>query len=268
MSLIHGFRNKAEVVAEATAEEIKNLSDGVTGQTKVNKESIAVANGRVNKLNLKFFSLKNNQYTTNAKAETNKNDITALSTGQVNNKAEIDTLGAGVSNLSNGTSGQPKTNKDAIAVNTAEITKLKKVSTAGLSSKITALETKVGPAEIVKATGDFYVGNTQGTFKIENLNIPPDHSLISVKFKAKPGLSGLFEATMYSGVDVADVNYNYPITDGVGLNAIKSGKTIGLKRNRTHDVWNTNYFVRTFGDARGTTPEKFIDVEILYFKIP
>ena len=220
--------------------------------------------------------MKNGQYTTNAKAETNKNDIAALTTGQVetnktnitNNKAEIDTISAGVSNLSNGTAGFVKKNKNAIASNKAEITKLKKVSTAGLSNKITALENKVGPAEIVKATGDFYVGNTQGTFKTENLNIPSNHSLISVTFKAKPGLSGLYEATMYSGVGVADVNYNYPVTDGVGLNAIKAGKTLGLKRSRTHDVWNTNYFVRTFGDAKGTTPEKFIDVEILYFKLP
>ena len=145
--------------------------------------------------------------------------------------------------------------------------KLKKVSTAGLSNKISALESKVGSAKIVKATGDFYVGNRQGTFKIENLNILPNHSIISVTFKAKAGLRGLNEATMYTGVNKADIDYNYPITDGIGLSAMKSRRSIGVLRSQTQDVLKTNFFVRTFGDAKGSTPEKFIDVEILYFDL-
>ena len=189
MNLIYGFRNKAE----AAAEEIKKLSDGATGQTKINKEDIATTTGQVNKLKLKYFSLKNGQYTLNAQVETNKTNIasltaakaskssvltvtneqSAMNTKITNNKAEINTLGAGVSNLSNGTAGFVKKNKDAIAVNTADITALKNnTSTKGLATKVTALESKVGPAEIVKATGEFYVGNTQGTFKIEKFKYP------------------------------------------------------------------------------------------------
>ena len=268
MSLIYGFRDKTE----AQAGEISKLSDGTAGQPKINKEDIATTTGRVNKMTLKYFTLKNGQYVVNAKVETNKTDIANLTAGQVetnktdiaaltsgqvetnknnitqlsgtkasklnffsvnnglsiantkitNNKAEIDTISAGVSNLSNGTGGFVKKNKLGVAANKADIDKLKKVSTAGLSNKIAMLEQKVGSAKIVKATGDFYVGNSQGTFKIENLNIPPNHSIISVSFKAKSGLGGLYEATLYSEVNKADIDYNYPITDGVGLSAMKS----------------------------------------------
>ena len=239
MSFIYGYsKNKVDSQVEAVAEE-----------SKTNKEDIAQNTTQVEKLKLKYSNLKNKQYTSDAKI--------------TNNKAEIDTLGAGLSVLSKKVESLKASAQIAAATAAAAAG-----HSATATTKVTTLENKLGPGEIIKATGDFYVGNSQGTFKIENLNIPPNHSLISVKFKAKPGLSGLYEATMYSGVDVGDVNYYYPVTDGVGLNAIKAGKVIGLKRNRTHDVWNTNYFVRTFGDAKGGTLEKNIDVEILYFKIP
>ena len=172
MSLIYGFRDKTE----AQAGEISKLSDGKAGQPKINKEDIATTTGRVNKMALKYFTLKNGQYVVNAKVETNKTDIASLAAGQVetnktdiaalaagqvetnkdnitqlsgtkasklnffslnnglsiantkitNNKAEIDTISAGLSNLSNGTAGFVKKNKLGVAANKTEIDKLKK----------------------------------------------------------------------------------------------------------------------------------------------
>ena len=122
-------------------------------------------------------------------------------------------------------------------------------------------------AKFRKTTGEFYIGNRQGTFKIININLPKKYSLMTVTFKAKRGLSGIYEATVYSGVRTNDIDFNYPITDAVDLNDMKNEAPLSILRTRTHDYDKYNLFVRTFGDGRGSTQDKNIDVEIIYIDL-
>lgn len=65
-----------------------------------------------------------------------------------------------------------------------------------LSYEINSIQNNMAGAKFRKATGEFYIGNSQGTFEIINMNMPRKYSLLTIILKAKRGLSGLYEATV------------------------------------------------------------------------
>ena len=127
-------------------------------------------------------------------------------------------------------------------------------------SDIEKLNATAKAVKFKETTGSFVAPTNDGKVEITGWSMPDNNTVIAVLLKAKPSLTGVIKATIYSGDSLS--NSNLLMASPMQLSDMKLGKAVILftGRNPRH----TKMFANTRGNAVGTVAERTVTVKFVF----
>ena len=127
-------------------------------------------------------------------------------------------------------------------------------------SDIEKLNATAKAVKFKETTGSFVAPTNDGKVEITGWSMPDNNTVIAVLLKAKPSLTGVIKATIYSGDSLS--NSSHLMASPMQLSDMKLGKAAILftGRNPRH----TKMFANTRGNAVGTVAERTVTVKFVF----
>ena len=114
--------------------------------------------------------------------------------------------------------------------------------------------------KIKETTGNFIAPTSSEKVEITGWSMSDNNTVIAVLFKAKPSLTGLVKALVYSGVSLS--NSDHLMSSPMQLSDMKQGRSAILFTGRKPK--HNKMFANAKGNAVGSVIERTVDVKFVY----